>query len=246
MIKALKGFWIIAFVLSSYVVSAQRLNVGITFQYNILKQVKVDSDIIKGTRSYSIYHVYNNDWKFFSAGQSIIIGTVLQLDYKKLYIVVEPSFDLNTYNYSVNYPVGPQSYERLNFQTLFMQMDVPFYAGYQFGSGSFLRYSVFGGAVVVMPYSLGYSFKSKETDNPQYDYFDSGDMADILYTKKKYINSLLGFCLHFAHLGKVDFRYQHRLGSPSSQYPVTFNSAGFGITYYLPVNLRKKKIYYED
>jgi hypothetical protein len=225
---------------------AQRLNVGITFQYLILKQVKIDTDIIKGSQSYSLYYVTDNRWKFFSAGQSIIIGTVMQLDYKKSYIVFEPSFDLNTYNYTVDYPTAPDHNERLNFQTVFLQFDLPLYAGYQFGATNLLRYSVFAGGILVLPYGLNYDLQSKETVNPQERYFNARDMENIVYNQKKYVNTLVGFCLHYANLGKVDLRFQHRVGSPGEQYEASFNSIGFGITYYLPVNLRKKKIYYEN
>lgn len=231
---------------TGYLSSSQSLNVGITFQYFVLKQIKVDSDIIEGTNSYSLYQVKDNRWKFFSAGQSIVIGSVFQLDYKKLYVVLEPSFDLNTSNYTVDYPIAPDKNERLNFQTLFLQVDVPLYIGYQFGSTNLIRYSVFGGGVLVLPYGLEYDLKSKAFDNPQADYFNSGDMENVLYNGKKYLNTLAGFCVHFANLGKIDVRYQHRLGSPGTEYAVSFNSVGVGITYYLPINLRKKKIYYED
>jgi hypothetical protein len=233
-------------ILVSFAGYGQRLNVGITFQYLILKQVKVDSDVILGSNSYSVYYDGDNRWKFFSAGQSIIIGTVIQLDFKKLYAVIEPSFDLNTYNYTVQYRTAPERNERLNFQTLFLQVDIPVYAGYQFGSTNFLRYSVFGGGVIVLPYAINYDLKSKDINNPQYGHFSTRDMENILYNGNTYVNTLVGFCFHFANLGKVDLRYQHRLNSPSSQYAVSFNSVGVGITYYLPVNLRKKRIYYED
>ncbi len=224
----------------------QRMNVGITFQYLVLKQIKVDADIIEGAHSYSQYYVTDNRWKFFSGGQSIIIGSVFQVDYKKLYGVIEPSFELNTSNYTVNYPLSAGSVEKLNFQTLFYQIDVPLYVGYQFGATNLIRYSVFAGGIFVFPYWLEYSFQSKELENIQEDYFNSGDMDNILYNRQQYVNALIGFCLHFANLGKIDIRYHHRLGSPSEKYNVSFTSLGFGVTYYLPLNLRKKKIYYED
>jgi hypothetical protein len=231
---------------SMYPVSAQRINVGFTFQYHFLKQVKLDAEMVEGTHSYSQYQVRDNRWKFFSAGQSIVIGTVLQIDYKKFYAVIEPSFDLNTYNYSLYYPISPERDERLNFHTLFFQADAPLYVGYQFGATNLIRYSAFAGVVVVLPYMLEYSFQSREMENPQEDYFNSADMDNILYNRSKYLNALAGFCLHFASLGKIDIRYQYRLGSPGGEYPVSFHSLGFGLTYYLPLNLRKKRIYYED
>jgi hypothetical protein len=231
---------------AAHLSNGQRLNVGITFQYLVLKQVKIDSDIIEGSKSYSLYYAKDNRWKFFSAGQSIIIGTVFQLDYKKLYLVMEPSFDLNTYNYAVEYPTGPDQNERLNFQTLFLQVDVPLYLGYQFGATNLIRYSVFAGGVLVLPYAVEYDLKSKGFNNPQYGYFNTRDMENILYNGNKYMNTLAGFCVHFANLGKIDIRYQHRIGSPAKDYAVSFNSVGLGITYYLPVNLTKKKIYYDE
>jgi hypothetical protein len=224
----------------------QRVNVGFTFQYHFLKQVKLNAEMVEGAHSYSLYEVRDNRWKFFSAGQSIVIGTVLQIDYKKFYAVVEPSFDLNTYNYSLYYPISSQRDERLNFHTLFFQADAPFYVGYQFGAMNLIRYSAFAGAVVVLPYMLEYSFQSREPENPQEEYFNSADMDNILYNRSKYVNALAGFSLHFASLGKIDIRYQYRLGSPGERYPVSFHTVGFGLTYYLPLNLRKKRIYYED
>jgi hypothetical protein len=225
---------------------AQKLNVGITFQYHVLKQIKVDSDVIMGSNSYSIYYVKDNRWKFFSAGQSIVIGTILQLDYKRFYAVIEPSYNLNTYNYTVEYPVAPARNERLNFQSLLFQVDVPVYLGFQFKSSTFVRYSFFAGGVVVKPYAVNYQLRSRQTANPQYEYFHSGDMRNVLYDAKPYFNTLVGFGLHFASLGKIDLRYQHRIGSPGNVYSVTFNTVGVGITYYLPLDLKKKKIYYED
>jgi hypothetical protein len=244
--KHLAFITLFLYLLSADMVSAQRINVGITFQYLILKQVKVNSDFIHGSNSYSVYTVKDNRWKFFSAGQSIIIGTVVQLDYKKFYAVVEPSFDLNTYNYSVFYPVAPGVEERLTFQTLFLQVDCPLYVGYQFGATNLIRYSVFAGAVAVTPYAINVDLQSKAFDNPQYDYFSTRDMEGILYTEKPYFNSLVGFCFHFANLGKLDLRYQHRLQSPGAAYPTTFNSIGVAMTFYLPLKFRKKTIFYED
>jgi hypothetical protein len=235
-------------MLSLLEVSGQRLNVGLTFQYHILKQVKVDSDIIMGSNSYSVYNTSSaaNRWKFFSAGQSFVIGSVFQLDYKKVYGVIEPSFDLNTYNYTVYYPLAPGRRERLNFQTLFLQVDVPLYVGFQFKSTNLLRYSVFAGGVAVLPYAVTYDLPSKEKDNPQYGDFSTRDMENIIYNDAIYANTIIGLCLHFANLGKFDLRYQHRLGSPGAVHKTTFNTIGFGLTYYLPVDLGKRKIYYED
>lgn len=244
--KAYKEILSIILVTLSVSSFAQRINVGITFQYLILKQVKVNADILEGTHSYSQYKVVDNRYKFFSGGQSIIIGTVFQVDYKKLYAVIEPSFELNTYNYQVHYPLSPGSVEKLNFHTLFYQVDVPLYIGYQFGATNLIRYSVFAGSILAFPYFLENSFQSPDTENMQEDYFNSEDMYKILYNSKMYMNTLIGFCFHFANLGKIDIRYHHRMKSPGEKYQVDFNSLGFGVTYYLPLNLRKKTIYYED
>jgi hypothetical protein len=227
-------------------VCAQKLSVGITFQYHILKQVNIKSDFVRGNNSYSIYYVTDNRWKFFSAGQSIVVGTVLQLDYKRFYVTLEPSYNLNTYTYTVEYPVSPMKNEKITYQPLFFQIDAPLYLGYQFQSSRFLRYSFFGGVVPTIPYHVEYQIKSKLIENPQYDYFNNGDMENILYDGKPYLSGLLGFCVHFASLGKVDVRYQHRFGSPSTKYEVVFNTVGASLTYYLPLNLLKKKIYYEE
>lgn len=233
-------------LLLAFTACGQRINLGITFQYHFLKQVKIDAQTVAGTHSYSLYDVRDNRWKLFSAGQSIVIGTVVQFDYKKFYGVIEPSFDLNTYSYSVYYPISPDRDERLNFHTLFFQADVPIYFGYQFGATNLIRFSTFAGVVLVLPYMLEYSFQSNDIDNPQENYFNSADMDNILYSRQKYANALAGFCLHFASLGKIDVRYQYRIGNPGDQYAVSFQSLGLGVTYYLPLQLRKKKIYYED
>src|SRR5712671_4901562 len=88
-------------------VGAQHVNVGFTFQYLILKQVEIKSDQIVAARSYSLYKVIDNRWKFFTAGQSLVVGTIAQVDFKKFYFGIEPSFELNTYEYYVGYPTSP-------------------------------------------------------------------------------------------------------------------------------------------
>ena len=82
---------IILFFILTVPVSAQHVNVGMTFQYLILKQVGVASDEIIPQGSFNYYKVNDNRWKFFSAGQSFVIGTIVQLDYKKVYFAIEPS-----------------------------------------------------------------------------------------------------------------------------------------------------------
>lgn len=227
-------------------VHSQRLNVGFTFQYLVLKQVKVDADVVYGSNSYSLYYVKDNRWKLFSAGQSIVVGTVIQLDYKKLYIALEPSFDLNTYQYRLDYPLSAQKYEHLNFQTLFMQTDIPLYAGFQLKSSNLVRYSIFAGVDYMMPFVIETDLSSRLVDNPQYMTYNSGDLNEILYNVKPYLNSLVGIGFHFASLVKLDVRYIHRLNSPGVQYNTTFNTIGVALTYYLPLSFRKRKIYYED
>jgi hypothetical protein len=109
-----------------------------------------------------------------------------------------------------------------------------------------MRYSFFAGGVAVKPYTVNHQLRSRQPVNPQYEYFHSGDMRNVLYDAKPYFNALVGFGLHFASLGKIDLRYQHRIGSPGNTYSVDFNTVGIGITYYLPLDLKKKKIYYEE
>lgn len=226
--------------------NAQRLNVGITFQYSFLKQVSLDKEVVTGTNSYGLYYARDNRWKFFSAGQSIVIGSVFQLDYKRFYATAEPSFNLNTYNYALEYPLSPDRDEHLKFQVLFFQADLPFYLGYQFQSSKLMRYSIFAGVVAVVPYHIEFQFQSQLDDNPQEYHYNSGDLYNILYNDKPYVNALVGFGLHFASLGKVDIRYQHRLNSPGELYKAAFHTIGVGVTYYLPISLLKKKIYVED
>jgi hypothetical protein len=246
--KASLKISLITFLLAaSFATQAQRLKVGFTFQYLFVKQIKIDSDVIRATRSYALYYARDNRWKFFGAGQSMIIGTVVQLDYKRFYVGIEPAYDLNTYHYRLDYPVSPDKDEKLTFQSLYFQIDLPFYLGYQFQSSNIFRYSVFAGGVLVTPYHHQQQFSSRDADNPQNIYYNSNDLSGILFSDQKaYLNALAGFGIHFANIGKVDFRYQHRMNSPGKIYDVKFNTIGFALTYYLPVNLLNKKIYYED
>ena len=223
--------------------AAQHVNVGFTFQYLILKQVEVKSDQIVATRSYNLYNVIDNRWKFFTAGQSLVVGTILQVDVKKFYFGIEPSFELNTYEYYVGYPTSPTSYDKVRFHTLFLQVDVPVYIGYMFKSSNLFRYSFYAGASPVIPYSLGAQVKGEQA---AYNRYDWADMYNILYSTKPYLNSVNGFAIHFASLGRLDFRYVHRLGSPGPNYQTTFNTVGAGLTFFLPLHLFKKKVYYEE
>jgi hypothetical protein len=237
---------IIAFFLVTVPAAAQHLNVGMTFQYLILKQVGVASGEIIPQASFNYYKVDDNRWKFFSAGQSFVIGTIAQLDYKKVFFAIEPSYELNTYDYTVKYPLSPTAYEKVTFKTLFFQLEAPVYMGYQFASSTILRYSVFAGAEPVFPYHLEARF-DRADDNPGvYSRYGVYDMKNILYSDKLYWNSLVGIGFHFASLGRVDLRYKHRLNSPGVQYKTSFNTIGIALTYFLPLHLLKKKIYYED
>ena len=228
-------------------VFAQRFNFGVNFQYHVLKQISLDKEWIVPTTSYAVYHATDNRWKLFSAGQSILIGMTFQLDYKKIFVVVEPDFNLNTYNYTVQYPTAPDSEEKLTFKSLFFQADVPCYVGYQFHSSSLLRYSLFFGGSVSIPYHLETSFvtsdANKSTLNQQ---FSSTDMQDILYSNRPYPNLLCGFAIHYSSLVRVDVRYIHRMDYPGIAYKATFNTVGLALTYYLPLSLLKKRIYYEN
>ncbi len=237
----------IAFLLCVCGISlGQNFNVGITFQYHILKQVSVEGNTIFPTSSYNYYNIIDNNWKFFSAGQSIVIGVVGQLDYKRLYFAFEPSFELNTYDYVVSYSLSSNSAEKISFKTTMMQYDFPVYAGYQFGSSNLLRYSLFGGISVVVPFVINSALYNVNTDTKLTDRYGAYDMRDVLYTNEVYWNGLVGIGFHYASLFKVDIRYTRRLGSPGDVYKATFNTVGVGLTYYLPIRILKQKIYYEN
>lgn len=233
-------------VMAATGVMAQRFNVGVTFQYLIMKQVAVEGDHIIPDGSFNYYKINDNNWKIFSAGQSIVIGTIAQLDYKKFYFAIEPSFELNTYNYSVKYALSPTVDETVTFKTLFFQIEAPIYVGYQFASSNLIRYSFFAGAEPVYPYHLETRFADEDNDQTISNRYGSYDMNNILYSTGLYWNSVVGLGVHFAGLVRVDIRYKHRLDSPGDVYKASFNTVGFGLTYYLPLSLLKKKIYYEE
>ena len=239
----MKYFLLAAILTSSMSAYAQHVNLGFTFQYHILKQVEVNSDQIVAARSYSLYHVIDNRWKFFSAGQSLVVGTIAQVDFKRFYFGVEPSFELNTYEYHVGYPISATAEENIRFHTLFLQVEMPIYIGYMFKSSNLFRYSFYAGASPVMPYHLEAEVIGDQNAADRYDW---QDMNNILYTTKTYLNTVSGFAIHFASLGRLDVRYVHRLGSPGPQYQATFNTVGMGLTFFLPLHLLKKKIYYEE
>src|SRR5258708_30860617 len=168
--------------------NSQHLNLGITFQYFTLKQVKVKSDRIIPSASYNYYKVTDNRWKFLSAGQTILIGTVLQLDIKKFYVAIEPSYTLNTTDYTVEYPLSAVAGEKITFKTLSIQIDLPVYAGYQFISSDFLRYSFFAGACPAFLNHLEPSVRNASKDPTVGDRYYRYDMKDILYSNRPYWN----------------------------------------------------------
>lgn len=225
---------------------SQNFNIGITFQYHILKQVSVEGSTIYPTGSYNYYTIIDNNWKFFTAGQSIVIGFVGQLDYKRLYFAFEPSFELNTYDYVVQYTLSNTATEKISFKTTMMQYDFPVYAGYQFGSSNVLRYSCFAGISLVVPFVIGARLYNVNTDTNLYDRYSEYDMNNVLYTNSVYWNGLVGVGFHYASLFKFDVRYTHRLGSPGDIYKATFNTVGVGMTYYFPIRILKQRIYYEN
>jgi len=228
---------------------SQRFNAGINFQYLVAKQVKIDAPYLIPSESYNFYNIIDNRWKLFSAGQSIVIGTAFQYSFKKFYVAIEPGYELNTYNYTVSSPVSPGIDEKVTFQTLFFQTQIPLLVGFQFKSSNIIRYSVFAGAGPVKPYEFQTSIQEKETieeDLAQYNRYWYDDMRGILYTDEVYVNGIAGIGINFASLVRVDVRFVHRFGSPSERYDVSFNTLGVGLTYYLPLNVLSKKIYYEE
>lgn len=226
---------------------AQNFNVGVTFQYYVLKQVRVDASTIFPSGSYNYYRVFDNNWKLFSGGQSIVIGLVAQLEYKRAYVTFEPSFELNTYDYRVSYPLTNTTDDIVSFRTTYLQYDFPLYAGYQFSTSNVLRFSVFAGAEVVAPFVVQVSLGDSGSAFDPYDRYGLYDMKNIIYNAEPvYFNGLAGIGIHFASLFRVELRYKYRLDTPGDLYRANFQSVGFGLTYYLPLRLLKQKVYYED
>ena len=225
---------------------SQHLNLGITFQYLILKQVKINSDYIIPSTSYNYYKVTDNRWKFFSAGQSFVIGAVAQLDMKKFYLAIEPSGELNSFDYILEYPLSSTKSEMVSFKTVFNQVNFPVYLGYQFKTSDFLRYSFYAGAGPVFPVHMETSIRNESKDPTLSDRYNPNDLLDILYNNKSYWNAIAGLGIHFASLGRLDIRYVNRVGSPGNQYSTSFRSVGIGLTFFWPLHLLKKKIYYEE
>ena len=237
-------FIVVLFVVKS---NAQRFQAGVTFQYIVFKQVNIDADVIIPKESYNFYYNKRNGFKLFSAGQSIVIGTSFQYNIKRFYIGIEPTYELNTYNYKLYYPISPNANDEVSYQTLFFQVDAPVYLGYQFKTSNLIRYSVFAGAMPVLPYHVEFDFNEGPSPDatPDIDNYWVRDLNGILYSNDPYVNGMFGVGIHFASLIKVDFRFTHRFGSPGPDYKVAFNSAGFALTYYLPFNLLKQRVYYE-
>ena len=235
-----KLFAVIFFLIAGISIQAQHFSFGVTFQYHFLKQVSVDAPNLAPAGSYNYYKVYDNNWKFFTAGQSMDIGLVAQLDAKKAYFTFEPAFELNVYDYFVKYVISDTEEEKVKFKTTFLQYNFPLYIGYQFKSSNVWRYSFFAGAEVDIPFAIG---KGDKTISSRYNVYD---MQNIIYNNHAYANGLVGFGFHYASLFRVDVRYKHRIGYPGEPYHATFNSLGFGLTYFLPLNLLKSKIYHED
>lgn len=225
---------------------AQRFNAGFVFQYHVLKQIEVDASTVTGTFSHDLFNVKENNWKVFGAGQSIVVGMMAQMDYKKFYVTTELSYNLNTYRYALFYSIAPGQEEKVMFKTLYQQMEIPLYVGYQFQSTNLVRYSFFGGAIVTIPLLIDTYLDDLNYGGNVYDRYDSNDLRYILYNDKPYYSSIFGFGIHIASLAKIDLRYIHRFGSPGGVYTVKFNTVGIALTYYLPLNLRKKKFYYEE
>jgi hypothetical protein len=238
---------ILVFIFCTQAAAAQNLKVGVTFQYHFAKQVDVDADFIVPAGSYNYYRVIDNRWKFFSAGQSIVIGLVGQLDYKRFYVTAEPSFELCTILYRVAYDLSPSASETVEFKTTVFHWTMPVYVGLQFGSSSLIRYSIFAGGSVSMPFMVNSSlYQVDGPDDNVYDRYSSYDMYNVTYNEKLFFNATAGVAFHYASLFKVDIRLTHRLGSPGSQYGLNYTMLGAGMTYFLPLRLLKQKIYYEE
>jgi len=226
--------------------AAQHVSLGITFQYHIVKQVSVDAVNLAPAGSYNYYKVFDNNWKFFTAGQSIVIGLVSQLDYKKVYFAFEPSFELNVYDYNLKYVISDTEEETVKFKTTLMQYNFPLYAGFQFKSSNVWRFSIFAGGELALPITIGTGIYLDSQDKSGNDRYNKYDMQNILYNTSPYANGLVGIAFHYASLFRVEVRYRHRLSYPGEQYHATFNTLGIGMTYFLPLNLLKNKIYHED
>jgi hypothetical protein len=231
-------------VFLSWSTLAQRFSMGLNFQYSPLRQINVDADKVMGTYSHDIFQVKNKGWDIYSA--YFLLGAELQMDYKKFYATLGLYYNLNTFNYSLYYPISPEADEKVTFQNIYFELDVPVLVGYQFLSSGIYRVSVLGGVVPSLPYNLSANLKGSTSNNNYYARYSNLDMKDILYNGNPYVNGLVGVGLHIASLAKFDVRYQQQIGSPSKQYQVSIQTIGISLTFYLPLNLRKKRIYYEE
>jgi hypothetical protein len=228
----------------SWSIMAQRFSLGLNFQYSPFRQIKIDAETVMGTYSHDIFLVKNNGPTIYSA--SFLLGAELQMDYKKFYAITGLYYNLNTFDYALYYPISPEVDEEVTFQNIYFELDLPVLVGYQFLSTGLYRVSFLGGVIPSLPYNLSANLKGSTPGNNLYDRYSNLDMRDILYNGKPYMNGLVGLGLHIASLAKFDVRYQQQLGSPSKQYQVSIKTIGISLTFYLPLNLRKKRIYYEE
>jgi hypothetical protein len=234
----------IFFFIIAFASTAQHFNLGLNFQFCPYRQVKVDADKVIGTYSHDLFFVKDNSWKVYSA--TYLLGLEVQMDYKKFYAMTGLYYNLNTFNYDFYFPVSPQEDEKVTFQTIYFQLDVPLAVGYQFFSSGIYRVSLLGGVIPSFPYNVSNNFVGSDANNNFYIRYSNVDMRNILFDGKPYVNEMFGLGLHIASLAKFDVRYQQRLGSPSDQYNVSYKTLGISLTFYLPLNLRKKNIFYEE
>lgn len=240
----MRRIFIIMFQVVVFASAAQHFKLGLNFQFCPIRQVKVDADKVFGTYSHDLFLVKDNRWKVYSA--TYLLGAELQMDYKKFYGMTGLYYNLNTFNYDFYFPISPDTDEKVTFQTIYFQLDVPVVVGYQFYSSGIYRVSLLGGAIPSFPYNISNNFVGSSADNNFYSRYSNVDMRNILFDGKPFVNEVVGIGLHVASLAKFDFRYQQRLGSPSTQYQVTYKTFGISLTFYLPLNLRKKNIFYEE
>lgn len=236
--------YLLLFLVVTMTASAQHFNLGLNFQFCPARQVKVDADKVMGTYSHDLYLVKDNRWKIYSA--TYLLGVELQMDYKKLYAMTGLYYNLNTFDYDLYYPISPETDEKVTFQTIYFQLDVPLVLGYQFFSSGIYRVSLLGGAIPSFPYNISNNFVGSNSNNNFYSRYPNVDMRNVLFDGKPFVNEVLGIGLHIASLAKFDVRYQQRIGSPSDQYKVSYKTLGISLTFYLPLNLRKKNIFYEE
>ena len=220
---------------------AQTFNIVPVLNYHFLKQINVDESALTGYYTGAIYKLKENNWKLISGGQSISIGGMGQMNYKRFYLVLETAYCLNMYQYSV-FRVTAGQEEQLSFKAFYQQIDLPLYLGYQFKSSNFVRYSVFGGIMFSKPIRYTENFFEGGDSLTEHDKYD---LNYVIFFNDEYLNSIVGFAVHVANITKIDIRYIHRLKSSSDIYNVKFSTIGFAFTFNLS-NKWKKKIYREE